>query len=91
MLAPTRLMDADFATWRLWAARTRDGFPDGHHTRKIALWLCDAMNAYHTAWLMQRRPGGAQNLTTPLEEPIENLVGELIRLGVSPPPKPQFS
>jgi hypothetical protein len=89
MLGTTRLMDADFAQWRLWAAKTRDLFPEGHVTREKALQLCEAMNAYHTAWLLQRRPNSAQNLTAPLEKPIENLVGELIRLGVSPPPMPQ--
>jgi hypothetical protein len=78
------LMDADFAAWRVWAATTRDGFPEGHRVREKAVRLCEVMDAYYTAWLLQRRPNSAQNLTAPLEKPIEKLVSELLRLGVSP-------
>jgi hypothetical protein len=81
-------MDVDFAQWRLWAAKTRDRFPAGHHLREKALQLCQAMNAYHTAWSFQQRPHSAQNLTAPLEKPIEKLVRELIHQGVAPPQRP---
>ena len=81
------LMEADFATWRLWAATTRDGSREGDGARAKAVRLCEVMDAYHTAWLMQRRPDSAKNLTAPLEKPIEKLVTELLSLGVSPPAK----
>jgi hypothetical protein len=88
MLVATHLMEPDFAQWRVWAANIRDGHPEGHPLREKALLLCSAMDAWHNAWLFQRRPNSAQNLTKPLEKPIEKLVVDLIRLGVSPPARP---
>jgi hypothetical protein len=88
MLVATHLMDCDFAQWRVWAADIRDGYPEGHVLRRKALLLCYAMDAWHDAWLVQRRPNSAQNLTKPLEEPIERLVADLVGLGVAPPARP---
>jgi hypothetical protein len=81
-------MEADFAQWRVWAANIRDGHLDGHPLAEKARLLCLAMDAWHNAWLLQRRPHSAQNLTRPLEDAIEMLVVDLIRLGVSPPARP---
>jgi len=85
MLVATHLMETGFAQWRVWAANIRDSFPEGHHMREKSLLLCWAMDSWHTTWLFERRSGSARNLTQPLEEPIEKLVAELLRLGVAPP------
>ena len=89
ILAATNLMDVDFAQWRAWSATIRDTFPEGHQTHEKSVLLCQTMDAWHNAWLFERRTDSAKNLTLPLEEPIEKLVAELLRLGIAPPAKPK--
>ena len=89
MLVATHLMETDFAHWRLWAAKIRERNPEGHQLRKKAQLLCYVLDSWHNAWLFERRPNSARNLTKTLEEPIEKLVGDLLRLGVAPPEMPK--
>jgi serine/threonine protein kinase len=91
MLSATRLMDTDFAQWRLWGANARDRHPEGHPVREKALMFCSAMNAWHTtSAILERRPLSEElleQMLRPLKESIDSLVADLMRLGVSPPEK----